>query len=198
MLSFDPSSNKVTVNGLDLISNEAFKKIRKGDKSRTKERSTQILAYIHIISQLDPEAPFIDSDPSEVRELARRNILGQDGEFTAREKELIEEGLDIYYQQYDSPPRKAKRVFRKKIYEMIATLETTKPEITKSTTTAGTTVFASNNKLIKDTMEGINTLWDEEDKIEARLKNKTGVEGKTWGNKKLSRLERKQRDKHSG
>jgi uncharacterized protein YyaL (SSP411 family) len=193
MLKFDTTRGKVSVSPSSLLLTE-LKEIWENDKSETKERATDILTYIHLISQIDAEAPFAQASYSEVEELSARNTWpAQRHRALAVVRWLkryyqIDDRAAAYRKAFETADRRSVRIFDKKIDQLEETIDKTDPIIIKNDD-KGKISFSSNMPIITSTMKELSKLMDERDILNAKILRKMGDERQIMGSKKESLME---------
>lgn len=188
-MKFMRERNRVEVDAYSLMI-DALKDIWDKDRSRTKEKAIEMLSYIHLSSQIDPEAPFFASAKHEVKQLAMRNIW--------RDKppkgiEKYDDAIEEYKKAYESPEVRIISTFNNKIDEIKILLDDTKPKLTENyNDKTGVTTYASNIGIITKAMKEIDELMDEKEKLEQRVRRQSAMSIQTLGSKKPNRRERRQ------
>jgi hypothetical protein len=169
-----------------------FLDIWNNDQTDTKDYANQILAFVHLVAQIDPDAPFYKSDKDEVRFLAKSQVFrNMSHEFTEEEEILIQNAIDVYIKANEVPEERMLRVFINKIDEMRLEIDRKKFEIVKNTNTAtGVVSFASNAKTITDSMKSIDDILDVKEQLENRLKNAKSSDKRVKGQRDPSFLEK--------
>jgi len=190
MLKFNLEKHKVVVDPMS-ITLEPLREIWEKDKSKNKEDAITMLTYVHICAQMDENAPFAKSDPTEVMALAKRELYGDytykfKGKF---DEKYMEEAIVKYQLAYDTPEQASVRAFDKKIYEINRLIDNTKIEIEKVAVRGGVD-YVSNfpilNKMMQD-MTKINAARE-------ALKNsimKQNSTGAVRGQRQVSFLEKR-------
>lgn len=153
--------------------------------------ATDVLSYVHLVSQIDPDAPYFNSREDEVSELAARDIWGKD--YAERvDLSAFDDVVAAYMTAYDKPENRMLRVFNHKIDQFQTVLDETDPEIQKSTNLkTGTFNFVSNTRAMTQLMKEINNLMDEKDALQQRIKQIQTKDHKVWGDRRQSILDKK-------
>ena len=163
--------------------------IWKADSSKDKQQACEILTYIHLVSQIDSDAPFASSAETEVRQLATMNIWRDEkGRPSQEELEPFESAVIAYRQAYETEERRAVRVYKNKIDQLTQLLEDTIPAIVK--TNSG---YKTNVDIINKMMKEMTNLMDAKENLEARIRKSSKDNVNLMGGKAESRLEKKQR-----
>lgn len=193
MLKFTMSNHRVTVDPGSLTL-ECLRLIWMGDKSKLKEDATKLLTYIHIVSQIDEEAPFAKVDPTEVSPLAKKEIFGvYEYEFDAPfDEEYMEEAVTSYQLAFELPEEAAVRSFNKKIYEIKKTIDDTEIKI-EETLVRGTKTYVTNFNIINKMMQDLSKITKARDELKAAIV-RGGARGDIKGQRKLSLLEKRRRE----
>src|SRR5262245_55443175 len=170
-----------------------FLDIWNSDQTENKEYANKMLCYIHLISQIDPIAPFYNSDPDEVVFLAKSQIFrNMEHLFTEEESILIDNAVEIYIKSNEVVEERLVRGYNDKIDEMRLELARKKFEIIKnSDKLTGKVTFSSNSKIITDTMEAIGDIIKVKLIIEDRLRSVKEGDKRIKGQRKPSFLEEK-------
>lgn len=188
MLTFNLSTHRVMVDAKSLMIRE-LNDIYYGTED--KGYATDVLSYIHLVSQIDADAPYFSAREDEVTELVARDIWGKD--YTHKvDVSTFDDCVAAYLTAFDKPEYRMLRVFNTKIDQFQTMLEDTKPEIEKSINMkTGTFTFASNTRAMTQVMKEINNLIDERDALLERIKQTQTKEAKVWGGRKQSILDKK-------
>jgi hypothetical protein len=193
MLKFTMSNNRVSVDPVSLTL-EPLRQIWMGDKSKIKEEATKLLTYIHIVSQIDEDAPFSKIDPSEVVPLAKKEIFGDynykfSGDF---DEAFMEDALTSYQLAYETAEEAAVRAFDKKIHQMRQKID--KEEIViEETIVRGTKTFVTNFNILNKMMQDMTKIVKARDELKASIV-RGNTRGDTKGQRKLSYIEKRRRD----
>lgn len=191
MIRFIKGQRDVEIDAKSLIL-KPLRDIYYAQEDRTS--ATKILTYIHVVSQVDPDAPFYEVREDEIRELAARNIWGPDW------KQEAEGGLGQYEQliadylnAYDKPERRGVRIYNNLLDQIDDLIVSTPPSISKSiNVNTGTFSWQQNTKAITDLMKSKNSIVKERDELADRIKNSGQKNAKVRGEKALSFSEKKQ------
>lgn len=188
MLRFSQSTHRIMVDPVSLMIQE-LNDIYYGTED--KGHATDVLSYIHLVSQIDPEAPYFASRKDEVVELAARDIWGTDYR-TRIDPSVFDDSIVAYLTAFDKPEVRIMRVFNHKIDQLQTMLEGTTPIIEKSTNQkAGTFTYVSNTKFITQVMSDLTDLMDGRDALQARIQQTQQKENKIWGGRRQSFLDKK-------
>jgi hypothetical protein len=152
MLRFSMKNHRVVIDPVSL-SLECLRQIWTADKSATKQTATDMLTYIHLVSQVDQDAPFAKVDPADVAALVKREIYGKyDYEFKGKlDEEFMANAAMSYQVAFDTPEMAAVRVYDKKIYEINKVIADTNIQI-KEVAIRGGKDFISNFPIINKMM----------------------------------------------
>ncbi len=190
MMEFDMVKRRVRIKAKTIII-DALNRIWEADKTEDKDEATRYLTYVHLVSQIDPEAPYAKSAYDEVRLLAKRDLWKDyDHQFEEGENELLEEAIDQYRNAYESVGDRTVRIFDTKIDQIRNLIEDTEPVITPSTT-RGQTTYASNFPILNKMMQELSNLMDTKEALEARVKKQSTEQGTVRAGRQLSIVEKK-------
>lgn len=164
------------------------------DTSEEKDEAHKLFAYIHLRSQIDPEAPFFRVSQFEIDAVARyeiykdRNYNWEDSIYTA---EQVADMVKEYQYAYSTPGDRMLKSFDRKIDEMRKLADDTKPIIKENfNEKTQKTEFTTNTKMISDTLLSVDKLMEARDKMVAKLKNQEDS-GTVRGQQAPSLLEKK-------
>ena len=193
MLKFTMSNHRVTVDPGSLTL-ECLRLIWVADKTKIKEDATKLLTYIHIVSQIDEDAPFAKVDPSEVSSLAKKEIFGvYEYEFDAPfDENYMEEAVTSYQLAFEIPEEAAVRSFNKKIYEIQKKIDITEIKI-EETVVRGTKTYVTNFNIINKMMQDLSKITKARDELKNAIVRGT-ARGDIKAQRKLSLLEKRRRD----
>jgi hypothetical protein len=188
-MTFSRERNRVVVDAYALMIDE-IRIIWQKDRTRIKDKATELISYVHLASQIDPEAPFFSSKEEEVKRLVIQNIWRN---APPRNLEQYDDTITAYQEVYETAGVRILKSFTVKIDEIKDLIDEQKPRIEENfNEKSGATTFATNIKMITDAMKEINGLMDEQEKLEQRLKRQDLQAISTLGEKKPSRLEKRQ------
>lgn len=194
MMEFDMIKRRVRIKAKS-ITIDALSRIWEADKSEEKDEATKYLTYVHLVSQIDPEAPYYRAAFDEVRILAKRDIWkNYDHEFEQGEEDILEEAIDQYRNAYESVGNRTVRIFDIKIDQIRNVIESTEPVITPSTV-RGVTTYASNFPILNKMMQELTNLMDTKEALEARVNKQTSEGGTVRAGRTLSLVEKKLKEK---
>lgn len=177
MMQWIASSGKVMVDAKTLML-EPLLRIYNDDPSPTKDQANRYLAYIHLVSQIDPEAPYFRSSHLEVRALAKRQLFRDENfDFGVALNEFLEATILEYQKAFEDADARAERIFDKKIDQIIAEIDLKQPEIVRTSGIKGQVIFVSNVDLINKAMKSLPELLKIRDELRAKIKklNKDGA-----------------------
>jgi hypothetical protein len=194
MLKLTMSNNRVTVDPVSLTL-EPLRQVWMGDKSKTKEEATRLLTYIHIVSQIDQDAPFATVDPTEVAPLAKKEIFGNyDWTFDPPFDDAFMDDAVVSYQlAYEAPEEAAVRAFDKKLHEMRKKIDETEIVI-EETIVRGTKTFVTNFNILNKMMQDMSKVIKAREELKASIV-RGGARGDVKGQRKLSYIEKQRRDR---
>lgn len=179
---------KVSVDAKTLML-EPLLRIYNDDPSPTKDQANRYLAYIHLVSQIDPEAPYFRSSHLEVRALAKRQLFRDESfDFGKALEEFLEKTIKDYQEAYEDSDSRAERIFNKKIDQMITEIDRKEPEIVRTSGIKGQVIFVSNVDLINKAMKSLPDLLQIRDELRAKIKRFSKDEAVIRGGKKESVL----------
>lgn len=201
---FDLKDKKLVIKVQDLMLPD-FRILYKKDKSRTKEDALELFLYIHIVSQLDPKAPYAKSDPTQVRRLAKSFIFkDSDYRFSSnkliKDEKLLDLIIELYADTYTTPARALELSFDKKIYQFKKMIDDTVPEIVKShkvgkgTDEDGDPIytdvkFVTNSDMLRKTMVDLEHVIAAKNTMSQLAENENISAGKVRANQQKSYLE---------
>jgi hypothetical protein len=195
MLKFNQDSRRVSIDA-KTIQIQNLKIIWDQDTTKLKEKATKLLTYVHLVSQLDDEAPYYNSSFSEVRPLVKRDVFGDyeynlpDGGEEVDEdfEDFMEEAIAQYQKAYETVEQRSYRAIVKKIDQTRELIDETDPEL-KQSTVRGAVTYASNFPLLNKMIQELIPLQDTADELKARIKKESTDEGTIRAGKKLSIIE---------
>lgn len=188
MLKYIFDKQRIIIDPLT-IQIRSMKDIWENDTSKSKDTAFKFLTYIHLVSQIDEQAPYHTSAFDEVRPLVKKDIFGDyEFEFEESVNDMLEDAIDEYQKAFEPIEKRALRVFTMKIDQIRLTIEGTEPKI-KESNIRGVISFASNFPLLDKMMQGIGPLMDTRDEMEARMRKEKSQDSKVRGDKKLSLIE---------
>lgn len=193
MLKFNLSTHRVMVDAKTLLIKELNDVYY---ATEDKGVATDILSYVHLVSQIDSDAPYFQAREDEVAELAATDIWGHD---YAKRVDISQwdNVVVAYLNGFDKPENRMLRGFNKKLDQLQTMLENVVPEIEKSINMkTGTFNFVSNTRAITQVMKEITVLMDTKEDLIERIKLVRTKDAKIWGNRKQSILD-KQRMKEA-
>lgn len=169
---------------------ECLRTIWQEDEGEGKWKATRILTFIHIASQVDPDAPYFSAKYDEVRELAARDTWGETYQVHMQLTDFDQE-IEEYLSAYDNVEKRAKRMADKKIDELNDMIIKTLPTIEKSVNlNTGAFTFQNNTKALSGAVKDVGILREERDKMIEVLRNTASRQTTIRGEKKLSYMER--------
>lgn len=161
------------------------------DQSVTKDYANKLLTYVHIVSRIDPDAPFYNSDPGEVPFLAKSQIYRNiEHQFTQEEELLIDQAIEVYIKANEIVDERLLKTYSDKLDQMRLELGLKKFEIVRNKNgLTGVVTFASNSKIITDSMKDIDKILDVRDALQERLDNAKSSKARYKADRKPSFLE---------
>lgn len=190
MLEFKFESKRVIVDAKTMMI-AGISTIWEDDDTKTKETASKLLTYVHLVSQLDAKAPYFQSSFDEVRMLVKKDLFGDmDFAFPEDLDLLLENTIEEYQKAYEPPEYRMRRMFIKKIDQTRNIIEDTDPEIVKSVS-RGQTTFSSNFSILQKMMGELDSMFEDKEKLEARIKKQASAEMMIRGEKKISLLEQR-------
>lgn len=190
LMKFIRSGKKVEVDPTTLLI-AALLDIWNSDQSFGKEYSNKMLSYVHLISRIDPLAPYYNEDPDDVVPLAKNEIFGDPlFVFTENEQIMIENAVMYYCKGNEIIEERIYRDFCDKIDEIRKKIRDTKVEIVKNTDTVKNHVtFTSNGAIISKLMKELGDMIKIKDDMYSVMRNARTAETKIKGARKPSFLE---------
>lgn len=188
-MTFSREKNRVEVDAYGLMIDE-IRAIWEADRTRIKEKATALISYVHLAAQIDPEAPFFGAKEDEAKGLAAKNIWRDK---IPRTIDNYDVAIKAYIDAYETADVRVMKTYSKKIDELEEIISDTKPKIEENINDkTGAVTFSTNIKIISDTMKDMNSLMDEKEKLEQRIKRQEMQNISTLGGKTPSRLEKRQ------
>jgi hypothetical protein len=181
MMTWIQSKGRITVDPKSLFIAPLLK-IWNDDETPTKDQANALLAYIHLVSQLDPEAPYFTASALEIRALVKKQLFG-DPDFVFDEplNDLLEYAIIEYQRAYEDASHRAVRIYRQKIDEIITEIGQKKPQIVQTQGIKGQIIFVSNvdfiNKAMKELPNLIAVMEGLEEKVKRMSKNDIQIRG---------------------
>lgn len=197
MLKFNHDTRRVTVDPKTVII-QNLGIIWDNDSSKGKEKSTKLLTYIHLVSQIDEEAPYYTSAYNEVGPLAKRDLYGNyEHDFTKEYgddfDDFLEESIAQYQQAYETVDHRSYRSIIRKIDQTRELIDSTDPQL-KESIVRGAVTYASNFAILNKMIQELGPLQDAADEMRARMKKaKAKEEGVMRAGKKRSIMEERLR-----
>ena len=164
----------------------SMRKIYEEDESTNKEDSTKYFTYIHLVSQIDPEAPYFRTPMRDTIRGAKKDCFG-DADYMFEDEEAVEAMVKEYQEAHSTPEWRIIKSFDLKINQLKDLLDDTEPEITQNEKTKA---FASNIPIITKTMQDIEIVIITRDKLIAIAKKEQSAGGKVRADATPSLLER--------
>lgn len=194
MLKFNIVSGRVTVDPKSLMIKE-LRDIYEADNDPLKWISTDILSYIHIVSQIDPDAPFFGARLDEVEVLAANNIWGSDWKRNSANLSEFHPVIEAYVDAFDKAEVRIIRSYGRKIDQLQDMIDDVDPKIEKSTNLkSGTFTYVSNTNPLMKVMKEIRIIANEKKKLEDALRQGAESDTKRWGGRSESYLEKKKKE----
>jgi len=182
-MKFDIANGKVTIDAMHL-GLKTFKVIV--DKYK-EDMATKVFTYIHLVSQIDKEAPFFSAAFDEVEHLTKIQTFTE-LEWKKVEKRGLKVAITEYKEMYATPENRIVGIFNAKIDQIRKLIEDTDPEITQYVSNSGVVGHASNLPILTKTMTDLDGLLVAKDKLEAKIRKQSTM-GKMRAGKKPSMLE---------
>lgn len=151
-----------------------MKKIYEEDKSPNKEESTKHFTYVHLVAQIDPDAPYYRTPLRDTVRSAKKEVYG-DPDYLFEDEEKVDELVREYQKAHSTPEWRIIKSFDTKIDQFKDLLDITAPEIDKN---PKTNAFQSNGKIIADMMKDIESLISTRDRLIAIAKKEASSGGK--------------------
>lgn len=194
MLKFRADRHRVVIDGLTLLVGP----LRDFYYSQSDDgAATDVLSYVHLVAQVDPDAPYFQARMDEVYILAAKGIWGLNYEERIKLDDY-DHLVDAYVEAFDKPEVRLLRVYNHKIDQIQDMIEKTDPQIEKSTNLKiGTFTYVSNTEKLSKMMRELGPIMDQRDEIVERVKQTREKDKKIRGGKTESYLERKRRTKPS-
>jgi hypothetical protein len=165
------------------------------DKSENKEEANKLFCYIHLRSQVDPEAPFFRAQFNEIDAISRQQVY-KDPEYNWSDSIYTElqarQMVTEYMESLSTPADRALLSYDKKIDQFNILLDETDPILTENEV-KGKTTFVSNTPLLSKMMMDMEKLMDARDNLVLKMK-KQAEKGRVRGDATPSLLE----DQHDG
>lgn len=193
MLKFSLEKHTVVVDPIS-ITLQPLLAIYLADLDPLKAEGTRILTYIHLCSQIDPNAPYSRVDPSDVNKLVKKEIwrdFDYKIDMNGIDDAAVEDAIMHYQMAYESSEESAMRAYDKKIHEIRTIIDTTKIEI-KTSVNRGTVSYVSNFTIINKMMQDIIKIVKARDELKAHILRQTSRDS-IKGQKKLSFADKRRR-----
>ena len=200
MLKFYRERVRVVVDPMSLTI-EPLLKIWMGDKTELKEAAIKHLTYIHLVSQIDSDAPFSKVDPMDVGKLVKRELWGDfnytiffdgiDG-LSGSSEDLIDNMILQYQAAFETPEEASVRSYDRKIYEIRNLIDSTVIEI-KPSTSKGVTTYVTNFTIINKMMQDLTKIVKVRDELKAMILKQT-TRDSMKGKQKLSFHDKRRRE----
>lgn len=187
MLKYNIRNRRVELDPLT-ITLRGMKRIWEEDTSVGKESAFTILTYIHLVAQIDKDAPYYASNPKEVRDLVKYELFGDVETQFSNESEL-ESIIAEYQGAFEEPELRAVRVINNKIDELQMIIEATQVKIVEQNTRNGTT-FASNFDIINKMIQNLDKIRLAKEALLASLEKQKQSGARIRGDRQLSWIER--------
>lgn len=184
MLHFNIQKGRVVLDAMSL----SLKSVQKVYEDYDPDVAIRVLTYIHIVSRLDPSAPFFSADIKEIHELSARQMFS-DEERETMSWEPIRKLALRYEKAFETPEVRVVKIFNDKIDQIREMIRDTEPTIVEYVTTSGSKGFSSNVPIITKAMQDLDNLLDAKEKLEARVRKQSAKAGRIMGGKSPSRLE---------
>ncbi len=195
MLKFNLQNHRIYIDPLSLTVKE-LRDIYNSDPTETKFAAIDQLSYIHLVSQIDPEAPLFSARKDEVERLAASNVWGKDYLTIHPDLAVFHDAVKAYLEAFDRAEVRIVRAYGNKLDEFEDLLDTVKPELVKSVNNkTGAVTFTSNAAVIMKVMKDIRPIMVEKKELEEFMTQTSTKESKKWGGKTDSYLERKKKNK---
>lgn len=186
MLHFNIQKGQVVLDAMSMT----LKSVKEIYKDYDPDVAIRVLTYIHVVSRMDPTAPFFSADVKEIHELSKRQFFPED-EWATINWENVDKLADKYEKVYETPELRVVKIFNDKIDQIREMIKDTTPSIVGYITTSGSKGFSSNVPIITKAMQDLDSLLDAKEKLEARVRKQSAKAGKIMGGKAPSRLEAK-------
>ena len=166
-----------------------FVDIWKYDRTKTKNKANQLLYFVYLMADINEENPLRDVPASKREEESKfRAFKKRDKVFTDKEEQLLSAAIKKYTYLNTTPEERMLYTFDRKIKELVDLLESTTPE-TVTNVENGVVSYASNSKIIADSLSKISKIRKIREKILLAIK-KEAVSQKIRGQLSLSPLVR--------
>jgi len=188
MLKYVIKEKRVQIDPLS-ITIEPLAELWEQDLSSDKHTATKVLTYIHLVSQIDKDAPYFSSAPGEVRLLVRQDQFGSYDHSFGDKEDFVEKCVTMYQKAFEEPEFRAVRVLNAKIDETQELIDTTKVKIT-TTTIKGSVAYTSNFSILKDMMLNLVKISKTKEELMASIEKQKSAGVVVRGGKHLSFLEK--------
>lgn len=164
-----------------------YKKFNKNPDLRDR-----VLTYIHIVSKLDPKAPFFGAESTEIADLAKSTYFTETTPFPTDAENQINVAMAQYIKAFEKAEVRILKLFDDKIDQIKNLIAKTVPKIEENTNpVSGAVTFTTNIDIITKSLEKIDGLLVAKGKLEAKIRNESEGKGSVRGGKKPSLLERR-------
>ena len=163
------------------------------DQSDIKGQANKYLAFVHLMSQLDFEAPFFNASEEELTPLCKNEIFrNPDFMFEEADKILVDNAILMYQKANEIPEERLYHDYIRKIDEIRNKIANTPVEIVRNVNSlSGAVTFASNGKIISDLMKELDNMVAIKDEMYNKLRNARVTDKKVKGQRNPSFLEKK-------
>ncbi len=193
MLKFMRDRHRIVIDPMSLTI-KPLMDIWISDPTEDKVEATKLLTYVHLVSQIDQNAPYAKVEQDEVYRLVKKELYGNyDHEFEAPYTEDKLDEVVLHYQSaFELPEEATVRSYNQKIYETKRLIDSTEIVIEK-VVARGITTFVSNSPILNKMLLDVVKIAKARDEMKAIVvKQNTRDFGKA--NKKMSFLEKRRRD----
>lgn len=199
LMKFDRRKRRVEVDPKTLLL-APLNDIWNLDSSDYKDNANKMLAYVHLICRLDPEAPFYNSDPGEITFLAKKEIYGNfEYEFNVEAELLITEACLAYTKANEIIEERVYHDLCDKIDEIRKKIAITKVEIIRNENPGtGAVTFTSNGAIVTKLISELDAMIEIKDSMWNKLRNARVNEQKVKGQREPSFLEKRQMEGRYG
>lgn len=194
MLRYNRDRHRITVDPMS-ITLAPLLKIWAMDTTHDKDDAHKLLTYIHLVSQIDQDAPYAKVDPMEVSPLVRKELWGKYDyviDFGDVNEEFMENTVLHYQSAYETGEEASVRSFDKKIYEIRNIIDTTTIKI-ETSVSRGTTTYVTNFTIINKMMQDVTKIVKARDELKALILKQNTRES-IKGKQKLSFADKRRQE----
>lgn len=138
---------------------------------KPKRKANQLLHYVYLLCDRSDKNPLRDLDSAVKQEQCLyRAFKVRDVKLSEKEQQLVKAAIQVYKTHNESSKDRIKFSIERKIDQLAKMLDDTTPEIIRNIDPkTGNVNFASNTKIIMDSIKELNNTLSTLDKVEASI-----------------------------